>query len=152
MKILRFHSAVDSELEVKRAGIWSAGCWDVPLGKKAMVTQFFLVTLQLGQAHALRYVMQEDLGKEQASRCFAWREAGWQGGAGTPNRDFSLWSTYPPATGAPPLVDIYLQCNESARNLVHPWRSPRHTLTPSNSRTNHRTKGSDIMQNPTFTS
>lgn len=55
---------VDSELEVKRAGIWNARCWDTPLGDTAIVTWFFVMSFLQGQAHTLRYVMQEDRGEE----------------------------------------------------------------------------------------
>lgn len=55
---------VDSKLAVKRAGIWNARRWDMPLGDTAIVTWFFVMSFLQGQAHALRYVMQEDLGEE----------------------------------------------------------------------------------------
>lgn len=57
--------------------------------------------------------MQEDLGEEKGPGVLSGRELGdWDGPECQTGSSPDQWN--PPAPGAPPLVDIYFQHNESA--------------------------------------
>lgn len=108
---------VDPKLEVKHAGIWSEWYWDTPFGDKAMIMQFFLVTLQWGPARALRYMLQQGPGWGAGVQNFQVDGSWATGGAGTLHSNFSLWSTYQPAPSDPPFSDLYFKHMESTWSL-----------------------------------
>lgn len=120
----------------------------MPFGDKAMITQFFSVSLRLRQALALRHGTQKDLGRELCT------DGRWETGEGR-ERQTGI-SSCDPRIRVPP-APLFLRMLILNPTRVHEaWarfgtqRSPRHTLSLSNSRTNHRTKGCQVMQNPTF--
>lgn len=141
---------VDSELEVNRAGIWNARCWDMPLGDKAIVTRFFVIcSTRTSPCSKIGDAGRPGWGV--GSRCSEWRGAGWPGWVRMPNRDFS-WSTEPTCSWCPSfgwyLFSTQRECMKPSASTVGP---ETHTHIIS-SRTNHRVKRGKVMQNATFTS
>lgn len=80
IKMLRFHSRLDSQLEVGHAGIWSDWCWDMHALWWQISNAVLLVTLQLGQARALRHTFQKGPGSGASVQAFCVQEGG--GGRG----------------------------------------------------------------------